>query len=305
VTTVGVIDIGSTSVKTLIASPSGPLDRSARVTRLGRGVERTGRLDDAAVADTLAAIVEFVALGRELGAERWAAVATSACRDAANRDAFFDQVEAVLGVRPTLLSGAEEGRLAFRAATSALSDDSALPSLVIDIGGGSTELMYGTTEPLVVTSLDVGAGRLLERELHRDPPRPEELTNAVGAASDALEEALREHPLLATATRVIGVGGTIRVAAAVEIGLPEYDAAAVHGFELTRTAAEDVFRTLVTESLADRVHNPGLPRDRAEVIIGGCCVLVAILRRLAAPSLTVSSAGVLDAIAAELLVESR
>ena len=104
---------------------------------------------------------------------------------------------------------------------------------------------------------------------------------------------------------MIGVGGTIRVAAAVEIGLPEYDAAAVHGFELTRTAAEDVFRTLVTESLADRVHNPGLPRDRAEVIIGGCCVLVAILRRLAAPSLTVSSAGVLDAIAAELLVESR
>jgi exopolyphosphatase/guanosine-5'-triphosphate,3'-diphosphate pyrophosphatase len=177
--------------------------------------------------------------------------------------------------------------------------------LVVDIGGGSTEFMIGDTELRGVMSIDVGAGRVTERELHGDPPRPEELTNAIGLVWDHVDDVLRELPAVAEAGTIVGLGGTVKVAASVELGLPRFDAAAVHGFEFSRAAVEDVFRTLATEPLADRLHNPGLPADRAEVIVGGCCVLVAILRRLGAPGLVVSSHGLLDAVAHELLESTR
>ncbi len=307
---VAAIDLGSTSVKMLLADPRRRLERTTVVTRLGRGVDATGRFDPAAIATTLDALRRFAAILAEHGDVPLRVVGTSACRDAADREQFFDQVETILGVRPELLSGDEEGRLGYRGALRGLGspdgagdrpDALAAPVVVVDIGGGSTELIVEVGGELLVRSIDVGAGRLTERELHDDPPRPEQLANAIGLVHDHLDDIVREIPAVAEAGTLVGVGGTVRVAAAVELGLRDGDTAVLHGFRFDRDAVEDVFRTLATESLADRVHNPGLPADRAPVIVGGCCVLVAVLRRLHLPQLIVSNGGVLDALTGELL----
>jgi exopolyphosphatase/guanosine-5'-triphosphate,3'-diphosphate pyrophosphatase len=152
-----------------------------------------------------------------------------------------------------------------------------------------------------VRSLDVGAVRLTERHLQGDPPRPEELTNAIGDAYDLIDDALREVPDMQLASRLVGSAGTIVTTAAVEVGQREFDPSALHGFVLERSAVEDVFRTLATESVADRVHNPGLPADRADVIVGGLCVLVAVMRRWDARNILVSAHNIMDGICAELL----
>lgn len=301
---VAVVELGSNSVKLLVTSAAGDLAQLTRVTRLGAGVDRTGALDDAAIERTLSAFAEF---RRELDRFPIAStrvIATSACRDASNRDDFFDRGLAVLGTRPELLSGTDEGRLAYAGARAALGPLNE-PVLVIDIGGGSTEFMVGHRDLDGVMSIDVGAGRMTERELHSDPPHPAELSNAIGYVSDHVDDVIRELPGVVDAETVVGVGGTVKVAAAIDLGLAEYDPSVVHGFRFGRDAVEDVFRTLATEALADRVHNPGLPRDRAEIIVGGCCVLVAILRRLQVPELIVSSRGVLDGAAAMLLDQLR
>jgi exopolyphosphatase/guanosine-5'-triphosphate,3'-diphosphate pyrophosphatase len=148
-------------------------------------------------------------------------------------------------------------------------------------------------------SLPFGVVSLTEAELHRDPPRAEELSNAISIVSDAVDNAAIERPMLTAATRVVGVAGSIVTIAAVELGLREFDAARLHGMLLTKDAAEDVFRTLATESLADRVHNPGLPVERAGVIVGGCCLLVAIMRRLRLDHIIVSTHNLLDGVVGE------
>jgi exopolyphosphatase/guanosine-5'-triphosphate,3'-diphosphate pyrophosphatase len=163
--------------------------------------------------------------------------------------------------------------------------------------------VFGDGRPEVTRSVEIGASGLCERELLHDPPRPEELTNAIGLVQDHLDDVLRDHPAIGNAPTVVGVGGTIEVAASIELGLAEFTPAAVHGFRFDRAAVEDVFRTMATEPLAERVHNPGLPADRAGLIVGGCCVLVAMMRRLQAPALVVSSHGLVDAVASRLLAE--
>src|SRR5204863_8356604 len=144
----------------------------------------------------------------------------------------------------------------------------------------------------------VGAVRLTEAELHHDPPQPEELTNAIGIVSDLVDDAFRQHlPTAEDAPTLVGVGGTITTVAAMEIGLTDYDRSRVHHFRLDRDAVEDVFRTVATEPLAARRHNPGLQPERADIIVGGCCVLVAIMRRLRADELIVCDADLLDFLA--------
>jgi exopolyphosphatase/guanosine-5'-triphosphate,3'-diphosphate pyrophosphatase len=132
--------------------------------------------------------------------------------------------------------------------------------------------------------------------LHHDPPRPEELTNAIGLVTDFMDDLIRDHPEVLNATRVVGVAGSIVTIAAVEIGLQEFDATALHGARMTRENVEEVFRTLATETLADRKFNPGLPADRADVIVGGCCVLVGVMRKLRVSEIMVSVNNLLDGL---------
>ncbi len=306
---VAAIDIGTNSTNVLVLDAEGrELDRIVNITRLGRGVDASRRLSSDAIERTCAVLREYsLVLGRHGvdPARDLRVTTTSAARDAVNRDEFFASVEAAVGRRPDLLSGDEEGRLAHRGAVTGLSVGDGWHVLV-DIGGGSTELVLGQRsagrlDVRAVRSLDVGAVRLTERYLAGDPPRPEELTNAIGDAHDLLDDALREVPDLVLASQLVGTAGTIVTAAAVEIGQPTFDLAALHGFRFTREAVEDVFRTLATESLADRVHNPGLPADRADVIVGGLCVLVAVMRRWDARDILVSAHNIMDGICAELL----
>jgi exopolyphosphatase / guanosine-5'-triphosphate,3'-diphosphate pyrophosphatase len=303
-TVVASIDIGTNSTRVLVARPVDGkldiLDRRNTITRLGQNVGATGRLADEAVERTLACLRDYRAILDELGVDRLRVAATSASRDAANRDEFFDAVEEVVGVRPELLSGDDEGRLSFIGATGDL-DPALGPFLIVDIGGGSTEFILGTDHVEGVLSVDVGCVRLTEKFLDHDPPLPEELTACISFADAYLDDVIREVPGSAEARTLVGLAGTITTVAAVEIGLATYDREAIHHFVLTREAAEDVFRTLATESRADRIHNPGLEEARADVIVGGCCVLVALFRRFGFDEMIVSEADILDGLALSLV----
>jgi exopolyphosphatase/guanosine-5'-triphosphate,3'-diphosphate pyrophosphatase len=292
-----VIGIGTNSVRLLVVDGDRDLERRAVITRLGEGVNDSGELSETAMERTLATLFEYRDLLDAHGVARPRVVATSAARDAANRATFFDAVADVLGTPPELLPGDEEARLSFAGAVAGL-DAGDGPFLVVDIGGGSTELAAGTTAAEGVHSMNVGSVRLTESELHHDPPQPEELINALGIVEDRLDDALRLVPAAADTRTLVGVGGTITTVAAIEIGLAVYDRDRVHHFRLTRAAAEDVFRTLATEPLAARVHNPGLQPGRADVIVGGCVILVAIMRKFHASDLVVCDADLLDALVA-------
>jgi exopolyphosphatase/guanosine-5'-triphosphate,3'-diphosphate pyrophosphatase len=303
VSVLGAIDCGTNSTRLLISDGTGhdrrTLDRRMVITRLGQGVDATGRLHPDAIARTTAVLQQYRDVLDSHGASDVRMTATSAARDASNAGELFDAAEAVVGVRPELLDGDEEGRLSFAGATGEL-DPSDGPFLVVDIGGGSTECIVGTTEVAAVRSLDIGCVRLTEKHLHSDPPAPEELSNAIAESVAFYDELLREVPQVMGARTVVGLAGTVSTVAAVELGLTEYDRDAIHHFRLTRAAAEDVFRTLATERLADRVHNPGLEEARADVIVGGCCALVALMRTLGVDDLLVSEADILDGLVLSL-----
>jgi exopolyphosphatase/guanosine-5'-triphosphate,3'-diphosphate pyrophosphatase len=296
VSVVASIDCGTNSTRLLVLRDGETVDRRMVITRLGAGVDRTGALDAAAIERTLDVLRDYRAVMDEHGVERVRIAATSAARDARNRDAFFDAAESIVGARPELLDGSEEARLSFAGATAEL-DPADGPFLVVDIGGGSTGLAFGTTEPEAVMSIDVGSVRLTERWIESDPPAPEELHACISVTTQYLEDVVREHPVMKGAKTFVGLAGTVSTVAAVEIGLPEYDRDRIHHFTLTRAAAEDVFRTLATERDADRIANPGLEEARADVIVGGCCALVSVLRFFAAESMLVSESDILDGLA--------
>lgn len=297
--TIAAIDCGTNSTRLLISEGAGrrrrALDRQNTITRLGQGVQATGRLDPAAIERTLTALRSYRQSIDAHGVEAVRMTATSAARDADNSAVLFDAAEAAVGVRPELISGEEEGRLSFAGATADL-DPADGPFLVVDIGGGSTELMIGTDHVEEVRSLELGCVRLTEKHLTSDPPAPEELSNAIGEVTDELDRVLHAVPSMRRARTVVGLAGTVTTVAAVEIGLAEWDRDVIHHFRLTRAAAEDVFRTLATEALADRVYNPGLEAARADVIVGGCCVLVGLFRTLGIDELLVSEADILDGL---------
>lgn len=303
-TAIASLDLGTNSTRVLVARPAGGrldiVDRRNTITRLGQGVGATGRLADEAVERTLACLRGYREVLDAHGVERLRAAATSAARDAANRDEFFDAVEQVVGVRPELLSGDVEGRMSFLGATGDL-DHGLGPFLIVDIGGGSTEFIVGTDRVEGVISVDVGCVRLTERFLDHDPPLPEELSACLSLVDAHLDDVVREVPAVAEARTLVGLAGTITTVAAVEIGLATYDRDRIHHFRLTRDAAEDVFRTLATESRAERLHNPGLEEARADVIVGGCCVLVALFRRFGFDEMIVSEADILDGLALSLI----
>jgi exopolyphosphatase/guanosine-5'-triphosphate,3'-diphosphate pyrophosphatase len=299
------IDMGTNSTRLLVADADGapgdvlaPLttvERHMHITRMGQGVNATRRLHPDAVERTLAVLRKYRDVMDATGVDRVRATATSAARDAANRDDLFGPAAEILGAPVELLSGDEEGRLTFLGATTGL--DAAAPQLVVDIGGGSTEFIVGTApEVLGVMSVDVGCVRLTEAWLRSDPPAPEELSQAISVVQAYLDDVDRELPAAGVARTLIGTAGTVTTVAAVEIGLAEYDPEVLHHFRLSREAAEDVFRTLATEPAADRRHNPGLEPARVDVIVGGAAVLVAVMRHWGFEEMIVSEADILDGL---------
>jgi exopolyphosphatase/guanosine-5'-triphosphate,3'-diphosphate pyrophosphatase len=297
------IDIGTNSTRLLVAELDGPdadlvtLDRRMTITRLGQGVDASRALAPEAIVRTVDALRTYRAaidaIG-DVGVIR--ATATSAARDATNRDDFFAAANDALGVTPELLSGREEARLSFLGATTGLAAVAPAPYLVVDIGGGSTEFVVGTDAPEGLLSVDIGCVRLTETWLHSDPPTPEELSQAVHVVREHLADVRREVPAVATAKTLVGLAGTVSTFAMVEQGLAEYDRDKVHHFRLTKDAAEDVFRTLATESASDRRHNPGLEAGRVDVIVGGAIILVSVLRTFGFGEMLTSEADILDGL---------
>lgn len=296
---VAAIDCGTNSTRLLVHDGSATLDRLMTITKLGEGVDATGRLSPAAIERTIAALREYRAVMDRHGVERVRITATSAARDAANADEFFDAAEAVVGTRPELLSGLDEGRLSFRGATAEL-DPADGPFLVFDIGGGSTEFAFGVEQATSAMSLDIGCVRLTEKYIESDPPRPEELLACLSITEAHLDDVAREMPESTGAKTFVGLAGTVSSAAMVEIGLPEYDRDQVHHFRLTKEAAEDVYRTLATENREDRSHNPGLEPGRVDTIVGGMSILVRVMRYFGIEEVLVSEADILDGLAFSL-----
>ena len=298
---VAAVDCGSNSTRLLIRDAAGVNHRYQQVTRLGVGVDETGQLSAEGIAATIEVLAEYRKLIAAAGVEGLRASATAAARAAANRDDFFGAVEQTLGVAPELLSGDEEARLSFVGAMADLDHDQ--PTLVVDIGGGSTEFAVGRAECNGVVSIDVGSRRLTERYVEHDPPRPEELHAMFSVLDAYLDDVVLAQPRMSDASRLVGVAGTVTTVAAVEIGLIEYDSDAVHHFVVTKDAAEDVFRTLATEAHDDRVYNPGLDPARADVIVAGSAILVAVMRYFGFEECVVSEADLLDGMVQSLTDE--
>ncbi len=289
------IDCGTNSTRLMIGDGIRTLEREMRITRIGKDVDATGRLSPAGIERTLDVLREYRAVMARHDLAGVRMTATSAARDASNRDDFLGPAAEVVGVEPELLSGRDEGRLSFLGATAEL-DPLDGPFLVVDIGGGSTEFAFGARDCEGAVSIDVGCVRMTERFLSSDPPSAEELSNCLSVLEQHWDDVARELPMAGNAKRLVGLAGTVTTVAAVEIGLATYDRDRIHHFRLTKAAAEDVFRTLATESLADRLHNPGLEAQRADVIVGGCCVLVSIMRTFGFDECLVSEADILDGL---------
>ena len=306
---VAAIDCGTNSTRLLVASldDDGRLvthERLMRITRLGRGVDRGRTLAADAIERTVSVLAEYREVMDRFGVERVRMAATSAARDASNRAEFFAATEAAVNIAPELLSGDEEAALSFAGATADL-DPALGPFLVVDIGGGSTEFVFGTTTADNAISVDMGCVRITEQFIESDPPHPAELSAALSVIELHLDDVRRQIPELGEARTFVGLAGTVSAAAAVEIGLPTYDRDAIHHFMLTKAAAEDVFRTVAMESLADRRHNPGLEPQRADVIVGGMCVLVSVFRKFGFTECLVSEADILDGLAMSLLADAQ
>jgi exopolyphosphatase/guanosine-5'-triphosphate,3'-diphosphate pyrophosphatase len=295
--TFAAIDVGTNSTNLLVTDEHGTeLTRVITSTRLGEGLHSSGELSLDAMMRTVEVIASYVATAQSLGAAKIQIVGTAACRRARNTAAFSELLKEKTELTLEVLSESDEAALTFSGALAGLAVIDT-PTLVIDIGGGSTEYTVGTDSIDVFASIPFGAVTSTDSHISSDPPRPEDLTNLIGAVSDELEDITRDHPIVGTPMRTVGVAGTIVTIAAVELGLHKFDDSALHGMTLSRDAAEDVFRTMATEPLALRVQNPGLGPERADIIVAGCCILVATMRRLHLSEITVSTRGLLDGVA--------
>jgi exopolyphosphatase/guanosine-5'-triphosphate,3'-diphosphate pyrophosphatase len=299
-TRVAAIDVGTNTVLLLVAEgrPGGPvpLAERAEITRLGRGVDASGRRDPAAIAETVGVLAAYAAEARRLGVSVIDCVATSAARDAANGAEFFAAVRVAAGLEPRIISGDEEARLVW---TSAWRDFGAGASpggtalAVLDVGGGSTEFTFGDGPvPGGRRSLQVGAVRLTERHVREDPPGPATLEALRRAAREALQPLAAMGRELPRGARLVGVAGTVTTLAAVEQALPAYDAERVHGSSLTRSRVEALVERLAALPVAARARLPGMEPKRADVIVAGAVVVAEAMALTGFDELTVSDRGV-------------
>ncbi len=296
------IDCGTNSVRLLVADvlPGGALRdvvREMRIVRLGQDVDRTGVLAPAALDRTGAALREYATLIRDTGAVRTRMVATSATRDAANRDAFVALVRDVLDVVPEVVSGAEEAALSYAGAVAGLPDVPE-PLLLADIGGGSTELVLGSGGQVErAHSMDVGSVRMTERHLRDDPPSAAQ----VAAVVADVRAALAGQPVpLDRASALVGVAGTVTTMAAIALGLPAYDSAAVHGSRMSAAEVARVTELLVGAPRPERAAIPVLHPGRVDVIAAGALVLRTLVEASGAQEVIASEHDILDGVVLSL-----
>ncbi|GAB2989862.1 Ppx/GppA phosphatase family protein [Saccharothrix stipae] len=309
---VAAIDCGTNSIRLLVAdvttSDSGErllrdVHREMRVVRLGQGVDATGELHPDAIARTRAALVDYTNVLRRKGTERVRMVATSATRDAANKDAFFDMTREVLGVEAEVITGDEEARLSFTGAVSDLDADEG-PFLVSDIGGGSTELVLGTWDGVrgdvtAARSVDIGCVRLTERCLHSDPPTEAQVEEAVRVTRDVLAEAFDAVPT-AEAKTWIGVAGTVTTLVALAKDLPHYDPQEIHLARLGLDRIRETTAKLLTMGHDERAALGPMHPGRVDVICGGALIVRALADHLESRGVTelvASEHDILDGIA--------
>ena len=335
---VAAVDCGTNSTRLLIARTDGvTVDRRMRITRLGAGVDSSGELQPAAISRTLAVLGEYGGAIAAAGASAVMGVATSAIRDAVNGASFLQPAAEVLGTELRVLSGLVEGQLSYRGATSEL-PLSLGPYLVVDLGGGSTELVCASggaaieaVEAVEAVSLDVGCVRVTERFLGSDPPTRAELEAARSYVAGLVRTAAMEHPAFVAearagagltgegvdvgpsggrafgtprgvhARRLVGLAGTVSTLTMLSLGLESYERRVVHHARLPRGEVSRLARALATEDVATRRSRPGMEHDRADVIVGGAVVLLAIMEMLGYDDLIVSESDILDGMVAELL----
>jgi exopolyphosphatase/guanosine-5'-triphosphate,3'-diphosphate pyrophosphatase len=295
---IAAIDCGTNSIKILIGESPDVLVRESRMVRLGQGVDTTGELSDEALARTFAAIDEFAALIAAYDVTRIRFCATSATRDAGNSHVFTDGVRERLGVAPEVLSGAEEAALVFEGAVGHLPSPVGGPVLVVDIGGGSTELVLGTEHPDAAVSMDIGSVRLHERHLVDDPPTAEQVAACLADIDRHLDGC---GVPLAEAGSVIGTSGTIKTLAAAMLELPVYDRDVIDGAELTTVETAAYVERLVAMTVAERRAIPSMHPGRADVIGAGALIWSRVLAGAGVSSYRVSEADILYGIASSLV----
>jgi exopolyphosphatase / guanosine-5'-triphosphate,3'-diphosphate pyrophosphatase len=290
---VAVIDIGSNSTRLLVADVEGgrvrPIERRSTVTRLGRGVDLTGRLAAEAIEAACGAVGPYLATVEEMGVEGVDAIATSAVRDADNGGAFIAELRERFALSARVLDGEEEARLTYLGATSETAPE--VPTLVIDIGGGSTEMIVGEGREIEFhTSLQAGVVRHTERHLVSDPPTPVELEELAADLRTLIEAATLRAP---RADAGIAVAGTPTSLAAIELELVPYDPLRIHGHVLELRSIQRMLSTLASAPLARRAEIPGLHADRAPTIVAGVVTLVEAMRAFDLERITVSEHDIL------------
>ncbi|MBY8876870.1 Ppx/GppA phosphatase family protein [Actinacidiphila acidipaludis] len=314
-TRVAAVDCGTNSIRLLVADldpETGELrdlDRRMRIVRLGQGVDRTGRLAPEALERTFAACREYAEVIREHGVptERIRFVATSASRDAENRDDFVRGVVAILGVEPEVISGDQEAEFSFTGATRELTGEHGLqtPYLVVDIGGGSTEFVLGDGSVRAARSVDVGCVRMTERHLVHDgavtdPPTPGQVAAMTADIDAALDEAARSVPLDEART-LVGLAGSVTTVAALALGLEVYDSTVIHHSRVPLEQVRRISARLLAATHAERAAQPVIHEGRVDVIAAGALVLLRVMERVGAKEVVVSEHDILDGIAWSVL----
>ncbi|KJY43786.1 exopolyphosphatase [Streptomyces sp. NRRL B-1568] len=306
---VAAIDCGTNSIRLLVADcdpATGDLvelDRRMTIVRLGQDVDRTGRLAPEALERTFTACREYAEVIKELGAERTRFVATSASRDAENREDFVRGVVEILGVEPEVISGDQEAEFSFTGATKELTGraDLTKPYLVVDIGGGSTEFVVGDDHVRAARSVDVGCVRMTERHLVvdgkvTDPPTPGQIA-AIRADVEAALDLAQETVPITEAHTLVGLAGSVTTVAAIALGLAEYDWTVIHHSRIPVERVREITHELLASTHEQRAAIPVMHPGRVDVIAAGALVLLAVMERTGAREVVVSEHDILDGIA--------
>jgi exopolyphosphatase/guanosine-5'-triphosphate,3'-diphosphate pyrophosphatase len=301
---VAAIDCGTNSTRLFIVDAQGnPLERQMRITRLGEGVDATGELSKEAIDRCLTVLAEYRGVMDRFNVVRSRLVATSAARDASNGSDFLQAAGEVTGTEPELLEGTGEARLSMAGAVSDL-DGANGPFMVLDIGGGSTEMVVGSgaDDPdLAMVSMQIGCVRISERFLNSDPPSRDELDAAQATVGELLDQAITDEPRFLSARRLVGLAGTITTLASLAMGLDDYDRDRIHHAVLRAADVHLWYQTLAAEVAEARLDRAGMVPGREDVIVGGALILDAVMQRFGFDDCLVSEADILDGMVADLL----